>query len=440
MIEILKPEFNYKSKITKTFENLMNTYAELIIQNTETDYQLNITTVLSILEMCIRIIFISNTKGIFKALPDYSEIVINNEANKFGDLVEDKFTKDIKKFYKQIIVKFSELKQKRDSEALIYSRTKASVQSLTKPLERNLGQIANESNNESNINEVGTPVVGTPMVGTPILETDPSSINEGKEVSGLFFSSSENSPLKNDEIFIPTQIDDDNDNIERLKIEINDLYQEKQILQNKITDLENELKRCEQALQYININTKELLQEEERKRNELKSSIFDLSEKFNKCKEKNKKLGEELERCKQENERLKHQSENVFSLAPPFSPSSATPLESESSSVETNPPKSYKKDTSSSPRRSPRNFPRLRNDSSLSSLPTNVQQELGPRSRIPTISSSLKRKQQPPQPKNGGTFKQYQNKYKFSIKNRPHLKNKSIKHNKRKHNKTYKRK
>jgi len=386
MIVFLTPDYNYKSKITKTFEKIMTNYASLIKGSEEReediDYQNKITTVLSILEMCIRIIFVSNTKGIFKALPYYSEIVINNEeANKFGDLVEDKFTKDIKKFYKQLIVNFSVLKQQNDNQALIYARTKAINQSVTKELESNLVKMANVSN--------------TNVVGTPILETGPPSINEGKEVSGLIFSSSsENSPVKMEEA---TQIDDvlnENDNIERLQNEINELNQEKQTLQNKITDLENELKRCEQELQKLNIHSKELLDEEEIKREELKGSLFDLNEKFKNCKEKNKKLEYELERCKEENERLK-----VTTSAPP----------SESDfSVEKSPLKSFKKETSSSPRSSPRFMQG-------------------------TESSRSKRKI-------GGTFKQYQNKYKFSIKNRPHLKNKSIKNNKRKHTKTYKRK
>jgi hypothetical protein len=119
-----------------------------------------------------------------------------------------------------------------------------------------------------------------------------------------------------------------------------------------------------------------------------------LNEKFKNCNEKNTKLEDELERCKQENERLK-----VSSSAPP----SVSEF-----SDEKNPSKGFKKDPSSSPRSSPRFMEG-------------------------TKSSKLKRKK-------GGTFKQYQNKYKYSIKNRPHLKNKSIKNNKRKHTKTYKRK
>jgi hypothetical protein len=83
-----------------------------------------------------------------------------------------------------------------------------------------------------------------------------------------------------------------------------------------------------------------------------------------------------------------------------------------------------------SPRSSPRSSPRLQNinASSASSLRRYLQD---------TVSSRGKRKN--PE-KKGGTFKKYQNKFKYSIKNRPHLKNKSIKNNKRKHTKTYKRK
>jgi hypothetical protein len=431
MIDLLKPEFNYKSKITKTFEKIINNYALLITESQDDDYQNKITTLLSILEMCVRIIFVSNTNGIFKALPDYSEIVINekvsttvNEANKFEDLVEDKFTKDIKKFYKQLIVNFSVLKQNREKEELALARSRANNQSVTKVLESNLSKIANQSN----INVVGTPK--TRVSGTIV-----PSKNEA-QVSGLnFSSSSENSPVKMDEEgIVGTQIDNDentnvsnvNEDNERLQNIINGLNEEKQILQNKITGLEKELKRCEETLRNTDFLAKREIEE-------LKNLIEELIYKLKLCDEENERLGDKLKRCEEENERLKQQSEEVSPLAPPISTSSAPPSES---SFETNPLKSFRSKKNSTPRSSPR----LRNktDSSLSSLPTNEQQEQeeGLRFQKPTISSSLKRRF--PR-KKGGTFKQYQNKYNYSIKNRPHFKNKSIKQYKRKHTKTYKR-
>jgi len=100
-----------------------------------------------------------------------------------------------------------------------------------------------------------------------------------------------------------------------------------------------------------------------------------------------------------------------------------------SSSV-TQPFKTIKITKKSSPRNSPRSSPRSssrlqnRNNSQVSSVPRYMQG---------TKSSIEKRKK-------GGTFKKYQNKFKYSIKNRLQLKNKSIKNNKRKHTKTYKRK
>ena len=435
MIEYLKPEFNYKNKITKTFEKIMNNYASSIIQDTETDYQLNITTVLSILEMCIRIIFISNTKGIFKALPDYSEIVINNEANKFGDLVEDTFTKDIKKFYKQLFVKFSALKQKRDSEALTYARNNPTTQSVTKALEKKLGQIANQSNAN--------------VAGTPILETG-TSINQGNNVSGLVFSSSENSPLVNYEDTILTQIDEDNStpnenkDIERLQNEIRDL--EKQLNDCKEA-LQNEFRRHEEALQNEYRNYKEAVREIHL-HTVPKADIVTLVNKIKECDEEKerleniiKELKDKLKKCEEDNDKLKQQSEVVSQLEPPILNSSATP--SESSFGTKYPTKGLKRDANSSPRRSLRQLSYLQTTQPTSRQqtiqPTSQQQTNLSRLQQGTIASELKRIKRK-YPGKGGTFKQYQNKFKFSMKNKPNRKNISIKNNKRKHTKTYKRK
>jgi len=436
MIVFLTPEFKYKSKITKTFEKIMTNYASLItkIREENDDYQNKITTVLSILEMCIRIIFVSNTKGIFKVLPDYSEIVINekdsktdNEANKFGDLVEDKFTKDIKKFYKQLTVNFSVLKQQNYNEALIYARTKAHVQSVTKQIEGNLSVTANQSI----INAQGTPVSGTNVPNT----------NQGEQGNELKFSSSssENSQEeKMDEDIIGTQIDnDENEDNERLQNIINGLNQEKQILQKKIEDLKKELKRCEEELEQNRLQTFEIMDMEDLKRKDLQDSILNLKAELKLCKEdneklvnklksfeeENEKLVNKLNSFEEENERLKLESEDISSLAPPSESSTGTQPFKTLKIVKESSPRN-------SPRSSPRSSPRLqnRNTPSASSVPRYLQD---------TVSSRGKRKN--PE-KKGGTFKKYQNKFKYSIKNRPHLKNKSIKNNKRKHTKTYKRK
>jgi predicted nucleic acid-binding Zn-ribbon protein len=474
MINILTPEFKYKSKITKTFEKIMTNYASFITTSPDIDdYQNKITTVLSILEMCIRIIFVSNTKGIFKALPDYSEIVINekdsttdNEANKFGDLVEDKFTKNIKNFYKQLIVNFSVLKQKREEEQLQLARNSINTRSVTKELESNLGKMANVSN--------------TNVVGTPILETGPPSINEGKEVSGLIFSSSsENSPVKMEEA---TQIDDvlnENDNIERLQNEINGLNQEKQILQNKIKDLENKLKRCEQDLENHRSKTFEIIEEEDRKRLELQYSISQLKNELKLCNEKNNEILDDNFVEKTEFEKILTQNEEFREINKNLEHTHTTMKDAiknltvqlkkcnEEKKILEEQIQKLKDDLKKRNRNEENNiFPNLtlsspqpaeepplvensliqRKSPRLSNVRPTVQTSeatFSPQDFSPPFmreTESSKRKRQLPKKKTGGTFKKYQNKFKYSIKNRPQLKNKSIKNNKRKHTKTYKRK
>ena len=287
------------------------------------------------------------------------------------------------------------------------------------------------------------------MAGTPILETG-TSINQGNNVSGLVFSSSENSPLVNYEDTILTQIDEDNStpnenkDIERLQNEIRDL--EKQLNDCKEA-LQNEFRRHEEALQNEYRNYKEAVREIHL-HTVPKADIVTLVNKIKECDEEKerleniiKELKDKLKKCEEDNDKLKQQSEVVSQLEPPILNSSATP--SESSFGTKYPTKGLKRDANSSPRRSLRQLSYLQTTQPTSRQqtiqPTSQQQTNLSRLQQGTIASELKRIKRK-YPGKGGTFKQYQNKFKFSMKNKPNRKNISIKNNKRKHTKTYKRK